>query len=147
MFRKFCSNQIIREESLCNIAYIHHLGATTVTIQNPTSPDFKCWIQWGFKIRTSLEKEVGLQIFEWDLKSGSPAIWNLYKWMPFYRKPFEIRPSKSPEFISPLFKCLADEWSGFWMAMITQTVIFLFFLQKNSLIYLFWHHFNVLSVV
>ena len=34
--------------------------------------------------------------FEWDLKSaGSPTIWNLDKWMPFYQKPYEIQTKMS----------------------------------------------------
>ena len=63
-------------------------------------------IQWGSEIRTSLdfEKLKGGWVpngpdFEWDLKSGSPTIWNLNKWLPFCQKLFEIR----------------TKMSGFWM--------------------------------
>ena len=56
------------------------------------------WIQWGFEIRTSLDfkwlirgwVENGLDL-EWDLKLESPIILNQDKWVPFCKKPFEIR--------------------------------------------------------
>ena len=63
-------------------------------------------IQWGSEIWTSLDFKLskrswvanGLD-FKWNLKSGSPTIWNLDKWVPFCQKPFEIR----------------TKMSGFWM--------------------------------
>ena len=47
-----------------------------------TSLDFK-WLKRGWVAN-------GL-VFEWDLKYGSPTIWNLDWWPPFCQKPFEIR--------------------------------------------------------
>ena len=68
--------------------------------------DIFLYLQWGSEIRTSLDFECSKRgwvsngpDFEWDLISGSPDIWNLYKWLPFCQKPFDI----------------LKKMSGFWM--------------------------------
>ena len=44
--------------------------------------------------------------FEWDLKYGSPTIWNPYKWPPFCQRQNQLKSGQ---------KCSDFEWSGFWM--------------------------------
>ena len=55
-------------------------------------------VQWGSEIQTSLDFKCSKRSrvandldFKWDLKSRSPTIRNLDKWLPFCQKPFEVR--------------------------------------------------------
>ena len=44
--------------------------------------------------------------FEWDLKYGSPTIWNPDKWQPICQRQNHLKSGQ---------KCSDFEWSGFWM--------------------------------
>ena len=59
-----------------------HTGGSEIQ----TSLDLE-WLKWGWVVN-------GPDL-EWNLKFGSPTIWNPGKWVPFCQKPFEIRTKMS----------------------------------------------------
>ena len=71
--------------------------------ENRTKPTIRNPDMSGFRIPTVVrilngQKRGWVAIgpdFEWDLKSGSPSIRNLDKWLPLNQKPFEIRTKMS----------------------------------------------------
>ena len=86
----------------------------------------KMKIQWGSKLRTSLYFEwlkrswvANCTDFEWDLKSGSPTIWNPGKWLPFCQKPFEIQ----------------TKTSGFWIFQFSNGWGYSYILSKSQTIW------------
>ena len=73
------SIRIIEAVWIVNALHLTNQERSTVRIWNPDKSEF-----W-------MVKEVELQSFEWDLKSGRPTNWNLNKWALFCQKPFEIQ--------------------------------------------------------
>ena len=85
-----CNNNVNQLPPICSVIHGH--------FPIKTKRFWSCFnVQWGSEIRTSLDFEWSKRGwvangpgFEWDLKSGSPTIWNRDKWPPFCQKSIEI---------------------------------------------------------